>query len=136
MTELVLPPFEVSRAAIDQIEVVGGAVRLTLEVGGCCGLTYSFLDAKGEASDERFGCVGAELYVPPGAIAVLRGAQLDFSGRIRPPRFRVLGNPNTPDRCPCNRSFGTQWPGRGHPGCRAKTPMPWDRPVEDSDGTA
>jgi hypothetical protein len=68
MTELVLPPFEVSRAAIDQIEAVGGAVRLTLEVGGCCGLTFSFLDAK--------------------------------------------------------------------PGCRAKTPMPWDRPVEGSDGTA
>ncbi|WP_164544977.1 HesB/IscA family protein [Antribacter gilvus] len=123
---LVLPPFDVTRAAIGQIEALGGAVRLTVEDGGCCGLTYHFTDAPGSDGDERFGCPGAELYVSAPAVEVLQGARLDWSGRIKPPRFRVLANPNTPLRCPCNRSFGKEWPGRGQPGCRAATPMPWD----------
>ncbi len=123
---MVLPPFAVTPAAVEQIEAVGGTVRVDVEGGGCCGLTYVFTSGRPAASDHRFGCPGAVLCVSEDALPLLTGARLDYSGRVKPARFRVLGNPNTPQRCPCNRSFGRQWPGRGEPDCRATTPMPWD----------
>jgi Fe-S cluster assembly iron-binding protein IscA len=72
-----------------------------------------------------FGCPGAVLAVSPDALDVMTAARLDYNAKIKPPRFRVLRNPNTPDRCHCNRSFGCEWPGRGQPGCRAKCVMSW-----------
>ena len=124
--ETILPPFEVTRAAVEQIEAVGGAVRVDVEDGGCCGLTYSFTLAAPSHSDRYFGCPGAVLGVSETALTLLTGARLDYSSRVKPARFRVLANPNTPQRCPCNRCFGRDWPGRGQPDCRAATPMPWD----------
>ena len=120
------PPFVVTPAAVAQIEAVGGSVRVDVAAGGCCGRAYEFNAGPAGGDDEGFGCPGAVLAVSPAALPLLTGARLDYSARIKPPRFRVLGNPNTPDRCPCNRSFGAEWPGRGHPDCRATTPMPWD----------
>ena len=124
--ETILPPFGVTPAAIDQIEAVGGTVRVDVADGGCCGLTYVFTADQPAASDHRFGCPGTVLGVSESALPVLTGARLDYSPRVKPARFRVIGNPNTPQRCPCNRSFGQQWPGRGQPDCRAAAPMPWD----------
>lgn len=124
--ETVFPPFGVTAAAVEQIEAVGGTVRVDVEPGGCCGSTYVFSAGPAAVADVGFGCPGAVLAVSPAALPLLTGARLDYSGRVKPPRFRVLGNPNTPERCPCNRSFGAPWPGRGQPGCRAATPMPWD----------
>lgn len=124
--EMVWPPFAVTGAAVEQIEAVGGSVRVDVEDGGCCGRTYVFTPAPPAASDRGFGCRGAVLAVSESALPLLTGARLDYSARIKPPRFRVIGNPNTPDRCPCNRSFGREWPGRGQPECRAYEPMPWD----------
>jgi hypothetical protein len=49
-----------------------------------------------------------------------------YGARLKPPRFRVLVNPNTPLRCPCRRSFGVEWPGREQPDCQSYVPMPWD----------
>lgn len=123
--ETTYPPFAVTTAAVEQIEAVGGAVRVDLQAGGCCGSTYVFTAEPAARADLTFGCPGALLAVSRGALQVLTGAKLDYSGRMKPPRFRVIGNPNTPERCPCNRSFGDQWPGRGQPDCRARTPMPW-----------
>jgi iron-sulfur cluster assembly accessory protein len=124
--ETVFPPFRVSLAAVAQIEAVGGTVRIDVGPGGCCGTAYEVSAGPAAGADARFGCPGAELFVSAAALPLLTGARLDYSGRIKPPRFRVLGNPNTPDRCPCNRSFGRAWPGRGQPDCRAAVPMPWD----------
>lgn len=124
--ETILPPFRVTPAAVAEIEAVGGAVRLDVADGGCCGSTYVFTPDPPGPSDARFGCPGAVLSVSEAALPLLTGARLDYSARIRPARFRVLANPNTPQRCPCNRSFGREWPGRGQPDCRAATPMPWD----------
>lgn len=125
MEEPTLPPFEVTETAIANIESVGGTVRVTLDRGGCCGTTYAFGSGEGDPSDHRFGCHGAWLLVTDEALEVLRGARVDYSDRLAPRRFRVLRNPNTPHRCPCNRSFGAPWPGRGQPDCRARAPMPW-----------
>jgi iron-sulfur cluster assembly accessory protein len=83
-------------------------VRVDVEDGGCCGLTYVFTSDPPVASDHRFGCPGAILSVSQNVLPLLAGARLDYSPKVKPARFRVLGNPNTPQRCPCNRSFGRQ----------------------------
>lgn len=129
-TEAVFPPFAVTPAAVEQIEALGGAVLIDVEAGGCCGSTYAFRvvedpDAAVVESD-RYGCPGAWLFVGTGVREVMPGATLDYSSRLKPPRFRVLRNPNTDDVCACRRSFGSPWPGPGQPGCRSYSPMPWD----------
>ena len=43
-----------------------------------------------EDSHSRYGCEGAWLYVSRDADELLESALLDYSPRIRPPRFRVL----------------------------------------------
>ncbi|GAA1730605.1 hypothetical protein [Brachybacterium phenoliresistens] len=133
MTDPVLPPFTVTPAAIAQIAELGGAVHIDLVSGGCCGTVYDFsaFEDRAEAVEgSRFGCPGAWLLVAPDALEVLSGATLDFSARIRPPRFRVLRNPGTEQVCPCRRSFGTAWPGPGSAACRSYEPMPWDARFE------
>lgn len=125
--ETVFPPFQVSLAAIAQIETVGGSVRIDVAPGGCCGQKYVFTASEATAAeDEFFGCPGAALILSPAALITLTGAKLDYGPALSPPRFRVTGNPDTPQRCPCNRSFSGQWPGRGHPDCQPRLPMPWD----------
>ena len=121
MDDLVLPPFTVTPAAIAQIADLGGAVLIDLENGGCCGTTYVFraLAEDEEIDADRYGCQGAWLVVGEQAARVMPGATLDYGAKLRPPRFRVLKNPNTPDVCPCRRSFGQPWPGRGHSQCRS-----------------
>ncbi len=124
--ETVFPPFQVSEAAISQLELVGGSVRVDIGTGGCCGQKYMFTADAPLPGDHVFGCPGATLALSPVALATLTGAKLDYGARLKPPRFRVTGNPNTPLRCPCNRSFGAEWPGRGQPDCQSELPMPWD----------
>ncbi|EWS81362.1 iron-sulfur cluster assembly accessory protein [Brachybacterium phenoliresistens] len=128
-----LPPFTVTRAAVAQIVALGGAVHIGLGSGGCCGTVYAYavLENPAEASGAAlFGCPGAWLLVAPEALDVLTGSTLDYSARIRPPRFRVLRNPRTEHVCPCRRSFGTAWPGAGSASCRSYEPMPWDAEFE------
>ena len=128
--ETVFPPFAVTARAVDAIVTLGGAIRVDLEPGGCCGTTYTYeLGVWPEPTggdDEVYGCPGAWLVVSAVARSVLAGATLDHAERLRPPRFRVLNNPNTEHVCPCRRSFGLPWPGPGQPTCRSYLPMPWD----------
>ena len=126
-----LPPFRVTDAAIAQIEALGGAVRIDVERGGSCGTVYSFsilnsVEESRQAGETVYGCPGAWLAVGDELTALLPGATLDYAGRLKPPRFRVLRNPNTQEVCACRRSFGEPWPGPGQPECRSYTPMPWD----------
>lgn len=134
MSALVLPPFTVTAAAVAEISRLPGNVLIDVTSGGCCGRSYAFrlLDDAHEApsGSQRFGCEGAWLHVTPAALSVLSGATLDHRSQLRPPRFRVLRNPNTPDTCPCRRSFGSAWPGPGQDTCRSYEPMPWDATFE------
>ncbi|MGP5387296.1 HesB/IscA family protein [Brachybacterium tyrofermentans] len=129
-----LPPFTVTPAAIDEIAALGGAVRIDLDPGGCCGTAYAFtLPAAAVVPADgtmRYGCEGAWLLVSAEAEEVLKGATIDYRARTRPPRFSVLSNPTTTEVCPCRRSFGRPWPGRGEPTCRSYQPMPWDETFE------
>lgn len=130
MDQTLVPPFTVTHAAIDEIERLGGHVRVELADGGCCGTAYAFTVPDTEDQDppdhHRYGCEGAWLTVSKGASAVLDGATLDYASRLRPPRFRVIRNPNTEHVCACRRSFGAPWPGAGSSHCRSYLPMPWD----------
>ena len=103
---------------------LGGVLRISLEPGGCCGTAYAFALTRQE-NDMVFSEESVELRFSPEAASVLYGATLDYGDRLKPPRFRVLNNPNTPLRCACNRSFGQPFPGRATPDCRASCPMPW-----------
>lgn len=78
--------------------------------------------------DVVYGCPGAGLVVSDRAAGLLPSATLDHGERIKPPRFRVIGNPHTPGTCPCNRSFGSEWPGKKQGDCRSRNVMPWDAP--------
>lgn len=122
------PPFEVTRSAINELEAVGGSVRVCLVPGGCCGTGWWFEAALPGPDDEQYGCEGAWLAVDEAALPLLTGAKLDFGPALKPPRFRVINNPNTPVRCPCRRSFGEPFPGQRTPHCLSREPMPWDRP--------
>ena len=124
------PPFDVTRAAIDAFESLGGAVRIDLEDGGCCGTAYAFSlvdpDEGEREAEHRYGCPGAWLFVTEAAAAVLTGARLDYGANLKPARFRITRNPNVADVCACRRSFGQPWPGPRQPTCRSYLPMPWD----------
>lgn len=100
-------------------------VRLTVEPGGCCGTCYRFR-LGGPVDGDRVVAPG--LALSPEAAAVLQGALLDYGAGLKPPRFRVLRNPNTPVKCPCGRSFGRPFPGKSTPVCEAYRAMDWDRP--------
>lgn len=118
------PPLTLTPAAREEIRSLGGSLSIALMEGGCCGVTYLFtLDQQESqialAEDDLF------IHLTPEALAVLRGAKLDYGARLNPPRFRVLNNPNTPQRCACSRSFGRPFPGKTTPRCRAYCPMPW-----------
>lgn len=134
MEETTFPPFAVTPAAIAQIEALGGAVMIDAGEGGCCGSVYTYSvveDPEREAvGAARYGCPGAWLFVSRRAKDVLPGATLDYAERLRPPRFRVVRNPNTPQVCACRRSFGDPWPGPGRPECCSYRPMPWDDEFE------
>ncbi|MGD8150681.1 HesB/IscA family protein [Ornithinimicrobium sp. Y1694] len=132
------PPFEVTQEAIQALVDLGGAVRLDIEPGGCCGTTYTYALADPDVDpnvdpahgEHRYGCPGAWLLVTQRAAAVLTGARLDYGAKLKPPRFRVTRNPNTPEVCACRRSFGQPWPGPNQPTCRSYEPMPWDTEYE------
>lgn len=158
MDEDLAPPFTVTASAVEQILALGGRLLIGVEPGGCCGTAYVFslpeddavhpLDAthpdgptpsvgvavNGSVEPDDgvavFRCGEAQVRVTPAALDVLRGATLDHGIRQRPPRFRVMRNPNTPLTCPCRRSFGAPWPGPGQPECRSYLPMPWDETFE------
>lgn len=121
-------PFDVTKAAREQIRALGGRLYIGTEPGGCCGTSYVFsAGSRAACSDlDEFDADDAVVVMEPETTQLLSGAKLDYSGRIRPPRFRVLKNPNTQDVCPCKRSFGKPWPGSGERACRAYVPMEWD----------
>ena len=114
-----------TQAARDQIRLLGGSLRLWLEAGGCCGTTYAF-GLEGSEADLEFQDRDVTLFCTPEAVTLLTGAKLDYGVRLKPPRFRILSNPNTPQRCACNRSFGQKFPGKVTSACRAYCRMPWD----------
>lgn len=120
------PPFVVTSAAVEQIEVVGGSVRVDVEAGGCSGSTYVFNAGPAGRSDLSYGCPGAVLAVSRAALSVLAGAKLDYSGRVATAAVPGDRQPELAGAVPVQPVLRRAWPGRGQPDCRATTPMPWN----------
>jgi iron-sulfur cluster assembly accessory protein len=118
-------------AAIAKIKSLPGPLRIALRPGGCCGTYYHFEIALPKPGDLSFGMGEVTIHLKPDAAEALQGACLDWGPTLKPPRFRVLRNPNTPHKCPCGRSFGRPWPGRCQPACQAYVPMPLDGPGQN-----
>jgi Fe-S cluster assembly iron-binding protein IscA len=109
-------------AAMTEIERLG-QVRFDLGTGGCCGIYYRFAVEEGRPGDVIVRVGMGVLSLSPEAAVVVAGSLLDWGANLKPPRFRVLRNSNTPVRCPCGRSFGLPYPGRPGPECRAYQPI-------------
>ncbi|HEY9483242.1 MAG TPA: hypothetical protein VIR00_09785 [Micromonosporaceae bacterium] len=62
------PPFDVTKAAIDEIGR-HGSIRIDLVALGCSGTAYVFDVADESGADEGFGCEGARLVVSAAALA-------------------------------------------------------------------
>lgn len=103
-------------------------LRIELHAGGCCGTCYRFAVGLAAPGDTVLQVGPARIILPPDSLAILYGARLDYGAQLKPPRFRILRNQNTPVRCPCGRSFGHPFPGKCTPWCEAYRPMPWDEP--------
>ncbi|MFZ5818040.1 MAG: HesB/IscA family protein [Bacillota bacterium] len=105
-------------------------LRIELLPGGCCGTYYHFTVDQPRPTDLLIRESDACLLLVPAVYALVRGSRLDYDPHLKPPRFRLLRNPNTPERCACGRSFGQPYPGRATPQCQAYRPMDWDEPGE------
>ena len=49
MDQTAFPPLTVTRAAVGQIEMLGGSLLVDVEPGGCCGTTFVFSTVDGDA---------------------------------------------------------------------------------------
>jgi iron-sulfur cluster assembly accessory protein len=101
------------------------SLRIQLLPGGCCGTYYGFSIDEQQHDDLVEEHQGIHIFLTSAAAVILDGAKLDYGSRLKPPRFRILHNPNTPVKCPCRRSFGMPYSGKHSPYCKAYEPMPW-----------
>lgn len=102
-------------------------LRIQLLPGGCSGTYYHFTISKVEENDIVFNFEqNIKVYLDSATSLLLQGSTIDYKQTLKPPRFRVLKNPNTPLKCPCGRSFGNPYPGKVTPDCKAYTRMVWD----------
>ena len=118
---------ELSNAAFEH-----RTLRIDIRSGGCCGTCYNYSLTHPKKEDLRLEVKGVVVALSVKAAPILHNAKLDYGARLKPPRFRILKNPNTPERCACNRSFGKPFPGKTTPYCQAYEPMPWDRQMEEA----
>lgn len=117
---------ELTRASGSQME----GLRIDLRPGGCCGTFYHFSLDLPASGDLVWEVSTARIITTPAVAQLVQGARLDYGAGLKPPRFRILRNPNTPVKCPCGRSFGSPYPGKSTPFCQAYTPMCWDQEGE------
>lgn len=99
------------------------SLRIAPQPGGCSGqFLYMSIDARQEG-DLVVEQDGVTVYVAPSLATIVEGATLDYSDRIKPPRFR-LRNARVEHRCACGRSFGSPYLGKSKQ-CRAYELPPW-----------
>lgn len=80
-------------------------MRISIERGGCAGLTYRFdLRASPEAEDIVCGTETASLFVDKESTQYLAGAELDVDQTAHGIGF-CIENPNAVQQCGCGISF-------------------------------
>ena len=86
----------------------GLRLRLSVDSGGCSGLSYRFeLDKAGKQPDdaEFSRGDGAVLLVDSVSLPLLSGAVVDYSTSIERSGFEVAANPHSVAKCGCGSSF-------------------------------
>jgi len=83
------------------------ALRLSVDGGGCSGLTYRLhFETEVGAHDHSFEFDGLRVLVDQKSAVYLKGTTLDFSNALVGGGFKFL-NPNAKQSCGCGESFST-----------------------------
>ena len=83
----------------------GGALRVSVNGGGCSGFQYAFdLDSAPAPDDFVATRDGAKVLVDPLSAELLMGSELDFVDDLIGQSFKVV-NPNAKSSCGCGVSF-------------------------------
>ena len=82
-------------------------LRVYVYSGGCSGFRYGMmLEDAPTAEDQILSANGVRVYVDPGSVNYLSGAQIDYVDTLMGAGFTV-NNPNAVAACGCGSSFRT-----------------------------
>jgi iron-sulfur cluster assembly accessory protein len=84
-----------------------GGLRLSVEKGGCAGLSYEMAVGELAVGDEVFAEHGARLLVPGESMSYLDGSTIDYEDGLSGAGFRIR-NPRATRNCGCGTSFEPQ----------------------------
>lgn len=81
------------------------AIRISVEAGGCAGLTYQLgLASEIAPSEEHFVIGDVTFCIPKAQVSLLDGVQLDWPTGLAARGF-VFSNPQAKTTCGCGTSF-------------------------------
>ncbi|MEM8955091.1 MAG: iron-sulfur cluster assembly accessory protein [Verrucomicrobiota bacterium] len=79
-------------------------LRLSVERGGCAGWQYAMKVDLAHDGDHTIPCDGANLYVSPESLELLKDSQIDYVDSLTDAGFKI-NNPNAARSCGCGSSF-------------------------------
>ena len=91
-------------AAILSSEPDMGALRVSVEGGGCSGFSYSTTFDFEKDRDNILNLDGFKVFLDPKSTIYLKGIQLDYQSGLEGKGF-VFQNPNASNTCGCGESF-------------------------------
>ncbi|PTM95256.1 iron-sulfur cluster insertion protein ErpA [Mycoplana dimorpha] len=92
-------------AAILQADPTKGAMRVSVEGGGCSGFSYKFDLVEAADSDDLVLERGnARVLIDPLSLVYMEGSEIDFVDNLMGQSFQIK-NPNAVANCGCGTSF-------------------------------
>jgi iron-sulfur cluster assembly protein len=82
----------------------GKALRISVERGGCAGMSYSMSLDEPNAADFTEGREGVKVVVDPASLPYVSGSTIDYSDDLAGAGFRIV-NPRATRSCGCGTSF-------------------------------
>ena len=109
-----LPVIHLTSAAVKQVKETiarkslgNAALRLSVDGGGCSGLTYKLhFETEMADHDHSFEFDGLRVLIDKKSAIYLAGTTLDFSNALVGSGYKFL-NPNAKQSCGCGESFST-----------------------------
>ena len=96
---------QVKKILFEQKKPEGTSLRVSVEGGGCSGLSYKLDFTDQDKSDDKvFEEAGIRVVVDPKSYLYLKGMTLEFSGGLNGTGFGFK-NPNATKSCGCGSSF-------------------------------